>query len=206
MELIYALAEPIETTLSDEEMEAYKALHTYKPHTTIASVDGTEVKPYMVLTYSADTKSYVENSGGGNGAEDGFSPTVEVEEIEGGYRLTITDVNGTKDVDVLDGKDGADGLSIYELSAIATTSEGYTLVEGKNVSIPEGRTISVGDLLLAPQTNTIYKVEVVDYYGAVGLHAAVELMKLSYTLTEQDKSDIANAVLAALPSAEGVGF
>lgn len=65
MELIYALAEPVETALSDEEIEAYKALHTYKTHTTIASVDGTEVKPYMVLTYNADIKTYIDNKIGG---------------------------------------------------------------------------------------------------------------------------------------------
>ena len=65
VEVVYVLEEPVETALSDEEMEAYKALHTYKTHTTIASVDGTEVKPYMVLTYNADTKTYIDNKIGG---------------------------------------------------------------------------------------------------------------------------------------------
>ncbi len=229
----------------------------------------------------------VYGGGGGGNGKDGFSPTVDIEQITGGYRITVTDAQGLESFDLLHGRDGEDGytpvkgvdyfdgadgkdgytpikgkdyfdgqdgetgargvgislieqevavgddgqqviyitltngeehtfyvyngskgasgdpgkdgLSIYELSAIATTSEGYTLVEEKNISIPEGRTIAVGDLLLAPKTNTIYKVEVVDYYGAVGLHATVELMKLSYTLTEQDKSDIVNAVISALP-------
>lgn len=50
-----------------------------------------------------------ESGVGGNG-KPGFSPTVSVEEIEGGNRITITDVNGEKTVDVMDGKDGADGL------------------------------------------------------------------------------------------------
>jgi hypothetical protein len=47
--------------------------------------------------------------GGGGSGESGFSPTIEVSAIEGGHRLTITDVNGTKTVDVMDGKDGKDG-------------------------------------------------------------------------------------------------
>lgn len=43
----------------------------------------------------------------GKDGEDGFSPTVAVEIIDGGHRITITDVNGTKSFDVLDGKDGS---------------------------------------------------------------------------------------------------
>lgn len=65
VEVVYVLEEPVETALSDEEMEAYKALHTYKPHTTIASVDGTKVKPYLMVDYSADTKTYIDNKIGG---------------------------------------------------------------------------------------------------------------------------------------------
>lgn len=49
-----------------------------------------------------------ESGVGGNG-KPGFSPTVSVEEIEGGNRITITDVHGEKTVDVMDGKNGADG-------------------------------------------------------------------------------------------------
>ena len=36
--------------------------------------------------------------------EDGFSPTISVSTITDGHRMTITDKNGTKNVDVLDGK------------------------------------------------------------------------------------------------------
>jgi hypothetical protein len=37
------------------------------------------------------------------------SPEVSVEAIEGGHRVTVKDVNGTKTFDVMDGEDGADG-------------------------------------------------------------------------------------------------
>lgn len=47
---------------------------------------------------------------GAKGA-DGVSPTVEVTEITGGHTVAITDKNGTKTFDVLDGKDGKDGAS-----------------------------------------------------------------------------------------------
>ncbi len=48
------------------------------------------------------------SGGGGNGA-DGFSPIIDTIEIEGGHRVTITDIEGTESFDVLDGVDGIDG-------------------------------------------------------------------------------------------------
>lgn len=53
----YGLATPIETPLTDEEIEAYKALHTYKPNTTIYNSEGAE----MSVDYVADTKNYIDN-------------------------------------------------------------------------------------------------------------------------------------------------
>lgn len=50
--------------------------------------------------------NFAEQNGNGN---DGFSPIVEVEEIEGGNRVTITDKDGAKVFDVMDGRDGRDG-------------------------------------------------------------------------------------------------
>lgn len=41
--------------------------------------------------------------------KDGVSPTVEMIDIEGGTRIIITDVNGPKSTDIMDGKDGAKG-------------------------------------------------------------------------------------------------
>lgn len=45
-------------------------------------------------------------AGGGGSGQDGFSPTVTVTNITGGHRVSITDVNGTKTFDVMDGTDG----------------------------------------------------------------------------------------------------
>ena len=41
--------------------------------------------------------------------KDGVSPTVAVTDIPGGHRVTITDADGSKSFDVLDGKDGTGG-------------------------------------------------------------------------------------------------
>ena len=45
---------------------------------------------------------------GANGV-DGYSPTVSVTDITGGHRITITDANGTRTFDVMDGEDGQPG-------------------------------------------------------------------------------------------------
>ena len=45
----------------------------------------------------------------GQPGKDGTSPVVSVSAITGGHRITITDVNGTKTVDVMDGSDGKNG-------------------------------------------------------------------------------------------------
>lgn len=42
--------------------------------------------------------------------EDGFNPTVSVTEIEGGHKITLTDKAGAKEVNVMNGKDGKDGI------------------------------------------------------------------------------------------------
>ena len=45
----------------------------------------------------------------GQPGADGYSPTITVTDITGGHRLTITDKNGTRTVDVMNGEDGQPG-------------------------------------------------------------------------------------------------
>lgn len=56
----------------------------------------------------------VENTSSGGSGTDGYSPTVNIEEIDGGHRVTITDVNGDQYFDVLDGEKGDVGLTDEE--------------------------------------------------------------------------------------------
>ena len=62
---------------------------------------------------------YFDGSDGTNGTNgvDGLSPTLSVEEITGGHKVNITDVNGTQSFNVMDGQDGqngADGSGVTE--------------------------------------------------------------------------------------------
>lgn len=49
--------------------------------------------------------------GSGQDGQDGYSPTITVTNITGGHRVAITDVNGTKRFDVMDGTKGSNGVS-----------------------------------------------------------------------------------------------
>lgn len=55
-EILYVLAEPIITPLTQKEIAAYKSLQLYSPNTTITNDAGCE----MSLTYTVDTKKYVD--------------------------------------------------------------------------------------------------------------------------------------------------
>lgn len=61
---------------------------------------------YKCTSVLGSTYTWVEALGVG---ADGFSPTIAVTNITGGHRITITDKNGTKTVDVMDGTDGKNG-------------------------------------------------------------------------------------------------
>lgn len=91
----------------------------------------------------------------GEPGDDGVSPTVSVTEIEGGHRVTITDEEGAKSFDVMDGKDSTveivDNLSSTDtdkaLSAnqgrvlrdhVSTLSKEIALVDGSSVKTVNG--------------------------------------------------------------------
>lgn len=55
--VLYVLKEPIETPLTAEQIEAFKALHSYYPNTTVTNDSGAGMK----ISYTADTKTYIDN-------------------------------------------------------------------------------------------------------------------------------------------------
>lgn len=68
----------------------------------------------------------------GENGEDGVSPTVAVSSITGGHRIGITDKNGTKTVDVMDGEKGDAGRGITSVArtsgnGAAGTTDTYTI-------------------------------------------------------------------------------
>lgn len=74
VEVQYILATPIETFLTAEELEAFKALKTNYRHTTVLNDAGA----HMELVYNVDTKTYVDN-----GIKKSVTDVLEV--IENGF-------------------------------------------------------------------------------------------------------------------------
>lgn len=60
----------------------------------------------------------------GKDGDDGVSPTVAVSAISGGNRLTITDAESTKTVDILNGRQGDPGDDGYSPTATVTAIDG----------------------------------------------------------------------------------
>ena len=60
---------------------------------------------------------------------DGYSPTIDVEATESGNNLIITDVNGTKTVEVLNGTDGEDGVSPTIVTEETDTGYNITITD-----------------------------------------------------------------------------
>ncbi len=73
--------------------------------------------PYFVCNYIIKAVNAIPNNlalkgekdENGTAGADGFSPIVEVVEIDGGHRVTVTDAEGTNSFDVMNGKNGAEG-------------------------------------------------------------------------------------------------
>lgn len=173
----------------------------------------------------------------------GVSPIVSVFDITGGHRISITDVSGTKTVDVMDGEKGDTGTSgrgivdivrtagtgaagtsdTYTITYTDNTTSTFTVYNGANGTGGSGSsstgengatfTPSVdanGNLswsndkgLANPATVNIKGPQ--GETGASGADGHTPEKGVDY-FTESDKTELVNAVLAALPVAEGVSY
>ena len=70
----------------------------------------------------------------GTNGKDGVSPTIATSQITGGHRLTITDKNGTKTVDVKNGADGEDGAAGAN-GKTPYIQNGYWYIDGVNTNV-----------------------------------------------------------------------
>lgn len=68
----------------------------------------------------------------GPAGEPGFSPTIQVEDIPGGHKVTITDKEGAKEFSVINGKNGPDGNPIGTIISYMgeTAPKDYLICDG----------------------------------------------------------------------------
>ena len=154
------------------------------------------------------------SSGGaaGESGKDGVSPTITVTNIENGYRLTIVDATGTKPpVDILNGingKNGTNGTNGSNGLTPTINADGNWQIGDKDTGVKaagidgkngnngtNGRgikavTISGGDLIVTYTDDNSENIgRVVGETGGQGP---------AYTLTDEDRASIVEAVLAEL--------
>lgn len=117
--------------------------------------------------------------------KNGTSPAVSVSAITGGHRITITDAEGEKIVDVLNGKDGT---SVTVKSVSESTADGgsnvVTFSDGKNVTIKngsKGNKGDKGDAGYTPQKGT-------DYWTADDI-AEINTTNEAYIVSEMAKRE-----------------
>lgn len=70
----------------------------------------------------------------GDTGDDGVSPEVTVEEIEGGHKVTITDAEGDHEFNVMDGEDGASDAGSVSFDPEGTYAAGTVGAELVNQS------------------------------------------------------------------------
>lgn len=136
----------------------------------------------------------------GKPGKDGISPTATVESNSDGAVITITDANGTTTSQLyngsngLPGADGLDGQDGFSPTVEVTDTETGVLLTITDI---EGtKTATVNDGVAGPQGPA-------GKDGVNGQDGHTPIRGTDYW-TADDKTEIVNSVLAALPAAEGV--
>jgi hypothetical protein len=105
---------------------------------------------------------------------DGFSPTITTTAIENGTRVEITDIDGTKSFDVLNGRDGTEILVGAEIKEVEETQT--LVIELKD---KQGNVISSAEVVLPKQETTDIDlsgyVKKTDYAKDGGSHGLVKI-------------------------------
>lgn len=112
-----------------------------------------------------DLLSYILAKNGGSGGANGVSPTVSIEDIDGGHRITIVDAEGTHAFDVLDGAKGETGAKGDKGDKGATGATGAAGADGYSPSASVTKADGVSTITITDKNGTT-TVEVKD--GADG--------------------------------------
>lgn len=162
--------------------------------------------------------------------QDGFSPTVQTEPIEGGTKVTITDATGPKEFEVMDGTNGEDGQpgqdgtpgqdGFSPTASVTQTAGGAqititdksgttnaTITNGKDgTNGADGQTpnITPGNIETLPAGSDV-TASITGQTPNLVLNLGIPQGQQGapYTLTDEDKQTIVQAVIAALPVYNG---
>lgn len=139
----------------------------------------------------------------------GISPTVSVEDIAGGHRVTITDKDGPKTFEVMDGKDGAGGSSGDQPDWNAAEGEsGYVLNRTHWKEVGAGFVLENARFVSGDSVDGIITVENAVIFG--GEEYKIDWNGTEYTCTsvemhEDDLTLVLMGNIGALTGGESTG-
>lgn len=105
---------------------------------TITLTDGTSYTTTSIRGAQGAPGADGQDGAPGADGEDGYSPTVSVEAITGGHRITITDADGDHIFDVMDGTGGGGGTSDFDALSNRPKYNGTAMTH--STDIPEVKT------------------------------------------------------------------
>lgn len=145
----YVLATPIETELTDAEKNAYAALHTNKPNTTIYNDAGA----YMDAAYVADTKTYIDRNAGTAAAALRYDYVTLLASAwvgSGNLYSQVVSINGVTERSKVTLMPSVEQLSTFYYKDITITTEN------------EGGVVTVYVIGQKPQNDYTFQVEIVE--------------------------------------------
>lgn len=177
-----------------------------------AKVSSAVVNQNGTITFTLDDGSTFTTTGSSVIGSDGFSPTVSTTSEYLRTRVEITDVNGMQYFYINDGES-------VKSAIIDANGDLKITIQGKPSGVvhpmyPE-RIYNVGHVVgddgysptaTVTQTQNGATVSITDKNGTTTANISNGVNGSDYILTDQDKSDIADLVLAELPTTQGVQY
>lgn len=155
----------------------------------------------LIITTAKETKTlYLYQGQDGEDGKDGFSPTINVEKIDGGYRLIIVDKNGEQSVDLIGGSSTDEKFKedVTEALGEVTSLEDLTntlVIETGSINASSGEIIaSVTD----GKACQPFEVKAGEVYHVSG---AVNTVYCLIALYDENKNFIAPVGVGTSPSA-----
>lgn len=115
----YVLATPIETELTEADIAAFAALHTYKPNTTIYN----DMSAFMVAEYVADTKIYIDNKNSASATIGEVSILANAWVGDEGLYSQVVELDGVTEYSQVDLTPSVEQLAIFHEKDLAFVTE-----------------------------------------------------------------------------------
>lgn len=193
---VWVMAGKIKSSASPDETD----FATATPSVVAQIMDAAETALNTANAVKAEA-----DSGAFDGA-DGVSPLVNVAAITGGHRMTVSDVNGTQQFDVMDGEKGDTGATGTAATiAVGTTTTGAAGTSASvtnsgtsaaavfNFTIPKGDKGDTGSTGMTPEIFATATTLPAGSSASANITGTVEQPLITFGIPKGDKGDTGDA-------------